>query len=98
MQMLPQKVVVSIVQEALDSGINYIDLYSADPYVRDKIGLALIGKREKVIIAAHLGVSEKHGQYCRTRDERECSKFFIDFYVRFPLFHAILSEFQKIME
>jgi len=82
MQLLPQKTVVSIVQEALDNGINYIDLYSANPHVRDKIGLALKGKREKAILAAHLGVSEKHGQYCRTRDEGECSKFFMDFLSR----------------
>jgi hypothetical protein len=82
MQMLPQKSVISIVQEALDNGINYIDLFSANPYVRDKIGLALKGKREKAIVAAHLGVSEKHGQYCRTRDEGECSKFFMDFLSR----------------
>jgi uncharacterized protein len=82
MQILPQKSVLSIVQEALDNGINYIDLYSANPYVRDKIGLALKGKRENAIVAAHLGVSEKHGQYCRTRDEGECRKFFIDFLSR----------------
>jgi uncharacterized protein len=82
MEILPQKSVVTIVQEALDNGINYIDLFSANPHIRDKIGLALKGKREKVIVAAHLGVSEKHGQYCRTRDEGECSKFFIDFLSR----------------
>ena len=82
MEILPQKLVVSIVQEALDNGINYIDLLSANPHIRDKIGLALKGKREKAIVAAHLGVSEKHGQYCRTRDEGECSKFFIDFLSR----------------
>ena len=82
MQILPQKIVVSIVQEALDNGINYIDLYSANPYVRDKIGIALRGKRENAIVTAHLGVSERHGQYCRTRDEGECSKFFIDFLTR----------------
>ena len=82
MQISPEKVVVSIVQEALDNGINYIDLFSANPYIRDKIGLALKGRREKAIVTAHLGVSEKHGQYCRTRDEGECSKFFIDFLSR----------------
>jgi uncharacterized protein len=82
MQILPQKTVASIVQEALDNGVNYIDLYSANPHVRDKIGLALKGQREKAIIAAHLGVSEKHGQYCRTRVEGECHKFFMDFLSR----------------
>ncbi len=82
MEILPPKLVVSIVQEALDNGINYIDLFSANPHIRDKIGLALKGKREKVIVTAHLGVSEKHGQYCRTRDVGECSRFFIDFLSR----------------
>jgi uncharacterized protein len=82
MEILPPKSVVTIVHEALDNGINYIDLFSANPHIRDKIGLALKGKREKMIVAAHLGVSEKHGQYCRTRDEGECSKFFIDFLSR----------------
>ena len=86
MQMLPQKIVVSIVQEALDSGINYIDLYSANPHVRDKIGFALKDRREKAIVTAHLGVSEKHGQYCRTRDEGECSKFFFDFLTRLRMY------------
>ena len=82
MQILPQKSVVSIVQEALDNGVNYIDLFTGNPQIRDKFGLALKGKREKVILTAHLGVSEKHGQYCRTRDEGECGKFFIDFLTR----------------
>jgi predicted aldo/keto reductase-like oxidoreductase len=82
MQFMPQKSVASIVQAALDNGINYIDLYSANPFVRDKMGFALKGKREKAIVTAHLGVSEKHGQYCRTRDAGECSKFFVDFLSR----------------
>jgi predicted aldo/keto reductase-like oxidoreductase len=82
MQIMSDRLVVSIVQEALDNGINYIDLFSANPSVRDKIGSALKGKREKAIVAAHLGVSEKHGQYCRTRDLGECSKFFLDFLSR----------------
>lgn len=82
MEILPQKSVSAIVHEALDNGINYIDLFSANPHIRDKIGFALKGKREKVIITAHLGVIEKHGQYCRTRNKRECSRFFIDFLTR----------------
>lgn len=82
MEILPQKSVSSIVQEAVDNGINYIDLFSANPYIRDKIGFALKGKRDKMIITAHLGVSEKNGQYCRTRNEDECSKFFFDFLTR----------------
>lgn len=82
MEILPPKSVLSIVHEALDNEINYIDLFSANPHIRNKIGLALKGKREKVIVTAHLGVSEKNGQYCRTRDKEECSKFFIDFLSR----------------
>lgn len=82
MQILPQKIVDSIVHEAFDNGVNYIDLFSANPSIRDKIGLALKGRRKKMVVTAHLGVSEKRGQYCRTRNEAECSKFFIDFLTR----------------
>lgn len=82
MQVLPQNFVTTIVHEALDKGVNYIDLFSADPDIRDKIGIALKGKRDKVIVTAHLGVSDKRGQYCRTRNEGECRKFFIDFLSR----------------
>lgn len=64
----PREVVLSVVSEALDNGVNYIDLFMGSPGVRDNFGLALKGRRDKVIVAGHLGACYKDDQYYRTRD------------------------------
>lgn len=53
---------------AIDSGMNYIDLYDANPVVRDNIGYALKGRRDKMNIQGHIGTYWNNGQYMRTRD------------------------------
>lgn len=40
---------------AIDSGINYMDIYDANPEVRDRIGYALQGRRDKMNIQAAIG-------------------------------------------
>ena len=52
-------------------GINYFDLYASDPQLRDAIGKALEGRREKFLIQSHICSIWKDGQYCRTRDLAE---------------------------
>lgn len=63
---------------ALDSGINYIDIYTADPQVRGNIGYALEGRREKMIIQGHIGSFWNGTQYKRTRDIEESKQGFQD--------------------
>ncbi len=76
---LPQETVVSVVREAVDRGVNYIDLFFAHPEIRDNIGVALEGRRDKVIVAGHLGTAaKKDGQYYKTRNVEECERFFLD--------------------
>lgn len=48
-------------------GVNCIDLYSADPDMRDHVGQALEGRREKFVLQAHLCTVWEDGQYKRTR-------------------------------
>ncbi len=74
--------VISVVNEALDQGVNYIDLFMASPNVRDNFGIALKNKRNEVIIAGHLGAALIDGQYHRTRDRVICEKFFRDLLIR----------------
>ena len=50
------------------AGINCIDLYSPDPDMRDSLGLALEGRRERFVLQAHLCTVWKDGQYQRTRE------------------------------
>ncbi len=74
--------VISVVSEALDQGVNYIDLYMASPGVRDNFGVALKNRRHSVMIAGHLGAAFKNGQYYKTRDSAVCEKFFNDLLTR----------------
>ena len=59
-----RKKVVSVVHEAIDSGVNYIDLFFGHASIRDNIGAALEGRRDKVMVAGHLGAAaRKDDQY-----------------------------------
>jgi aryl-alcohol dehydrogenase-like predicted oxidoreductase len=77
-----KEVVLSVVDEALENGVNYIDLWMPSCEVRDNFGVALQGRREKVIVAGHLGSTLKDGQYYRTRDKSMCEEYINDFLTR----------------
>jgi len=74
----PREVVISVVREAIERGVNYIDLLFAFPEYRDNFGAALQGYRERVILAGHLGSAEKDGQYLKTRSVKRSEAFFLD--------------------
>ena len=57
-------------------GINYFDLYASNPGVREAVGAALAGRREKFIIQSHLCAFWKDGQYVRTRNISEVREGF----------------------
>ena len=61
---------------AEDLGINYFDLYAADPKVRKAVGEAIKGRREKFIIQAHLCSVWEKEQYVRTRNLKKVKKHF----------------------
>ena len=72
---------------ALDSGMNYIDIYDADPTVRSNIGYALQGRRDEMIIQGHLGTIFKDGQHTKTRDVEETRQGFEDLLARLGTDH-----------
>jgi len=74
----PENTVVSVVHEAIYHGVNYIDLFMASPGVRDNLGKALRNKRQKVMIAGHLGSVLRGGQYSRSKERVECLAFYED--------------------
>lgn len=78
----PKDTVVSVIHEALDNGVNYYDLWMPSPEIRDYFGDAIKGRREKTIIAGHLGSTLKDGQYFRTRDLKLSEEFFCDLLMR----------------
>ena len=70
------------VKELLDimeaAGANCLDCYVTDPEIRDKLGRALAGRREKFIIQGHICAAWKDGQYKRTRDLEEVRSSYAD--------------------
>lgn len=72
----------------LKYGVNYMDLYDADPLVRDNVGYALKGRRDQMQIQGHIGVCWKDGQYKRTRDLAEAKEGFEDLLARLHTDHV----------
>lgn len=73
----------SVINVAIEKGINIMDVFMSEPEVRSNIGKILLRKRNKTILQGHIGAAWVDGQYCRTRDIDKCKKFFEDFMKRF---------------
>lgn len=61
-----------------EAGANAIDLYSPHPEMRDNLGRALAGRREKFLLQGHICTVWKDCQYSRTRDMAETRRSFED--------------------
>ena len=70
--------VAAVIDEAISAGMNYIDIFMPDPAVRTNIGLALKGRRDKMMIQGHLCTVFEDGQYKRTRDIEQVKSSFSD--------------------
>jgi hypothetical protein len=75
--------VAGVIHEAIDLGVNYFDLFWPQPEFRDNLGAAFAGRRERVMLAAHLGAVMRNGQEEKTRDLKACRTFFEDFLTRY---------------
>ena len=71
-----RETVVSVIQRAIDCGVNYIDLVFNFSELIENIAVGIEGKREKVILTGHLGSGEKNGRYYKTRKVNECEEIF----------------------
>ena len=72
---------------ALDHGVNYIDIYDADPKVRSNIGYALEGRRDEMVIQGHVGCWWNGESYERTHDVEKCKIGFNDLLERLGTDH-----------
>ena len=68
---------------AQKKGINYLDLYTPDSDLRDRIGKMLKGRREEFFLQGHLCTIWRDGQYKRTRQIDEVREGFEDMLQRF---------------
>ena len=72
----------SVLDRAEELGINILDCWMSDPKVRDSLGQALAGRRERWYIQGHIGSTWQGGQYVRTRDVDQCRTAFEDLLAR----------------
>ena len=78
MQGKDYELIKTVIDAALDAGINFLDVFMSEPNVRTNIGKALRGRRENVIIQGHIGSCWVDGQYKVSRDIGECVTYFED--------------------
>ncbi len=72
----------TVIDAALNAGINYLDVFMSEPQVRTDIGKALDGRRESVMIQGHIGACWVDGQYKVSRDMAEIVPAFEDLLTR----------------
>jgi uncharacterized protein len=76
--------VTRVIHEALDCGVNYFDVFWAQPEFRDTMGVAFRGRRREAMLAGHLGASvDANGQGSRTRDPEVARGYIEDFLRRY---------------
>lgn len=73
-----REAVVSVIHEAIECGVNYFDLIFALPEYLANMALAFRGRRNLVFLSAHLGSTERNGQYLKSRSVRRCEAVFLD--------------------
>ena len=72
----------AVLDRAEGHGMNILDCWMSDPRVRDSLGQALAGRRERWYIQGHIGSTWQDGQYVRTRDVDKCRAAFEDLLAR----------------
>lgn len=77
-----QEEVTAIMDAALAAGVNYLDLFMPQPETRERIGHALKGRRERMLIQGHLCTIYQDGQYERSRDLPKVRASFEDLLTR----------------
>lgn len=75
--------IMEIVDEAMAKGVNIMDVFMPDYGVRSILGECLIGRRDKMLLQGHVGVSFETGQYQKTRDLATSKRSIEDFLTRF---------------
>jgi predicted aldo/keto reductase-like oxidoreductase len=93
--------VISVIRNAIDQGVNYFDVIFAMPEYLDNMGVAFRGQRDRVLLTAHLGSTEKDGQYLKSRSVNRCERFFHDYLRRLETGHVdvlFLHNFNSVQD
>ena len=73
-----REMVVPTLRAAVERGVNYFDIIFAMPDYLDHMREGFQGLRDRLLLAAHLGSTDRDGQYYKTRTARRCESSFFD--------------------
>ena len=79
----PYENVASVVDAALDGGVNIIDAFMSGAEIRTNLGRSLGAQRKNVVLQGHIGAVQRDGQYSRSRNVKESDTYIRDFLTRF---------------
>jgi predicted aldo/keto reductase-like oxidoreductase len=82
--------VETIINTALEQGFNIMDVFMPGQIVRENIGKALEGRRDKMLIQGHIGSTDVNEQYDHSRAHGKAISYIFNFQF-LPIFHC----FQK---
>lgn len=74
----PRGTVVSTLRAAVDYGVSYFDVIFAMPEYLDHLREGFQGRRDQILLTAHLGSTDRGGQYYKTRTAKRCEASFLD--------------------
>ena len=72
----PYETVDKVINTAIDQGFNIMDLFMPGQTVRENIGRALGGRRDKMLIQGHICSTDVNEQYDRSRELPIVKKYF----------------------
>jgi len=72
----PYETADTVINTALDNGVNILDVFMPGEQVRRNIGKALGSRRDKVLIQGHIGSTDVKEQYDMSRDLPTIKKYF----------------------
>ena len=94
----PYENVKDVINAAIESGVNILDVFMPGREIRDNIAKALGTKRNQVMIQGHIGATDINQQYDISRDMPTVKKYFEDLlrvfggYIDFGMLFFIDSE------
>lgn len=71
--------ITRVIHAAVERGVNYYDVFWSQPDFREHLGAAFAGRRERVLLTAHLGAVMEGPQYAISREPALCERFFTDY-------------------
>lgn len=97
----------TMLDRAMELGINFIDLYTSNPEFRDNLGYAIKGKRDKIVLQGHICSVWENESYLRSRDLNKARTAFEDQlkrigtdYIDIGMIHYVdgVDDFKKVFE